>query len=131
MSLAGASSEALLLTSLLLAGCAGRGMSGGPDQAPSRDVPVSVEVENHNWSDIVIYLDRGNLSQRLGTVGTLRTAVFTFPYLQLGTTGSARLRADPIGNLSSFSSEQINIQPGQSIKWTLENDIDRSFLSVY
>lgn len=131
MPLAGAPSKALFLTSLLLAGCARHGTSGGPDQTPSRDVPVSLEVENHNWSDMVIYLDRGNLSQRLGTVGTLHTAVFTFPFLQLGTTGTVRLRADPIGNMSSFSSEPINIQPGQSIKWTIENDIDRSFLAVY
>jgi len=57
--------------------------------------------------------------------------VFTFPYLQLGNTGNARLRADPVGNLQSFESEDINIQPGQNLKWTIENDIDRSFLSAY
>ena len=131
MPLQRAPSETLLLAVLLLAGCAHHGMSGEGNQTPSRDLPVSVEVENHNWSDMVIYLDRGNLSQRLGTVGTLHTAVFTFPYLQLGPTGNARLRADPIGNLRSFSSEDINIQPGQSLRWTIENDIDRSFLSVY
>ena len=131
MPVAKTSSRALFLSLFLLAGCAHHGMSSGQDQAPSRDVPVSVEVENHNWSDMVIYLDRGNLSQRLGTVGTLHTAVFTFPFLQLGTTGSARLRADPIGNMTSFSSEPINIQPGQSLRWTIENDIDRSFLAAY
>ena len=27
--------------------------------------------------------------------------------------------------------DQINIQPGQSLRWTIESDIDRSFLSVY
>jgi hypothetical protein len=124
-------SRTLLLASVLLVACARHKVSGDADQRPSRDTPVSVEVDNHNWSDMVIYLDRGSLSQRLGTVGTLHTAVFTLPYLQLGNTGNARLRADPIGNLSSFSSEEINIQPGQSIKWTIENDIDRSFLSVY
>ena len=127
-----APSRAPLLAAVLLVGCARHTMSGDAvDQRPSRDTPVTVEVENHNWSDIVIYLDRGNLSQRLGMVGTLHTAVFTFPFLQLGNTGNAKLRADPIGNLRSFSSEEINIQPGQSIKWTIENDIDRSFLAVY
>jgi hypothetical protein len=130
MPLARASAQMLFLA-FLVQGCAHHGMSGGPVQAPNRDVPVSVEVENHNWSDMVIYLDRGNLSQRLGTVGTLHTAIFTFPFLQLGNAGNARLRADPIGNLRSFSSEAINIQPGQSIKWTIENDLDRSFLAVY
>lgn len=122
---------ALCLAAALLAGCAGNTASGEPDQRPSRDTPVSIEVENHNWSDMVIYLDRGKLSQRLGSVGTLHTEVFSIPYLQLGNTGNTRLRADPIGNIQSFQSEEINIQPGQSLKWTIENDIDRSFLSAY
>ena len=119
-----APAQVLLLASFLLVGCARHSMSDEPDQRSSPDVPVSVEVENHNWSDMVIYLDRG-------TVGSLHTVEFTFPYLKLGSTGNARLRADPIGNLRSFSSEQINIQPGQSLKWTIESDIDRSFLAVY
>ena len=131
MARARAPAQVLLLTSFLLVGCARHSMSDEPDQRSSPDVPVSVEVENHNWSDMVIYLDRGNLSERLGTVGSLHTVEFTFPYLKLGSTGNARLRADPIGNLRSFSSEQINIQPGQSLKWTIESDIDRSFLAVY
>lgn len=128
---AGVSTHTLWLVAALLVGCAKHTMSDEPEPRPSRDTPVSVEVENHNWSDMVIYLDRGKLSQRLGTVGTLHTEVFTFPYLQLGNTGNARLRADPIGNVRGFSSEEINIQPGQSLKWTIENDIDRSFLSAY
>ena len=122
--------HAALLLGLALVACH-HGAGEPPEASPDRNLPVSVEVENHNWSDMVIYLDRGNLSRRLGSVGTLHTGVFTIPYLQLGNTGNARLRADPIGNLRSFSSEEINIQPGQTIRWTIENDIDRSFLSVY
>ncbi len=128
---AGAMSQALLFAFLLLPACARHSSAGDAGAGPSRDTPVSVEVENHNWSDMVIYLDRGALSQRLGTVTSQTTAVFTFPYLQLGTTGNSRLRADPIGDLRSFSSENLNVQPGQTIKWTIENDINRSFLGVY
>lgn len=131
MTVARAALQALLLVYPLLPGCAHHTMPGDSSARPSRDTPVSVEVENHNWSDIVIYLDRGNLSTRLGTVTAQNSAVFTFPYLQLGTTGNARLRADPIGDLRSFSSENLNVQPGQTIKWTIENDIERSFLGVY
>lgn len=130
MTLTGAPLRSLLLGLLLLAACARHKMSDD-SAGPSRDVPVSVEVENHNWSDMVIYLERGRLSRRLGSVTSQNTAVFTFPYLFLGNTGNATLRADPIGNLRSFSSEDLNVQPGQTIKWTIENDIDRSFLAVY
>jgi hypothetical protein len=131
MNLARAPSRALLLSLLLLPACSRHAMSDDSEPRPTRDTPVSVEVENHNWSDMVIYLDRGQLSRRLGTVTSQSTAIFSFPFLQLGNTGNARLRADPIGNLRSFSSEDLNVQPGQTIKWTIENDIDRSFLGVY
>ena len=131
MTMARGALRTVLLACVLLPGCARHTMAGDDTPRPDRDTPVSVEVENHNWSDMVIYLDRGNLSQRLGSVNAQNSAVFTFPYLQLGTTGSARLRADPIGNLRSFSSETLNVQPGQTIKWTIENDIDRSFLAIY
>ncbi len=102
----------LLLAALASTACAHH-VASDDSAAPARDTPVPIEVENHNWSDMVIFLDRGNLSQRLGTVG------------------GARLRADPIGALRNFSSETINLQPGQTIKWTIENDIDRSFLGIY
>jgi hypothetical protein len=120
----------VVLLSLALGGCAHRSMPGGPEQ-PGRDAPVSIEVTNHNWSDVVIYLDRGNLSERLGMVTSQNTAFFTVPFLHLGPTGTARLRADPVGNMQSFSSEFLQVQPGQTIRWTLENDIERSFLGVY
>lgn len=122
--------SAILLAALSVASCAHHAPSG-ESAVPARDTPVPIEVENHNWSDMVIFLDRGNLSQRLGTVTSQTTAVFTVSYYQLGSTGSARLRADPIGALRNFSSETLNVQPGQTVKWTIENDIDRSFLGVY
>ncbi|MEO7986528.1 MAG: hypothetical protein ABI766_08330 [Gemmatimonadales bacterium] len=120
----------LLLAALASTACAHH-VASDDSAAPARDTPVPIEVENHNWSDMVIFLDRGNLSQRLGTVTSQTTTVFTVSYFQLGTTGGARLRADPIGALRNFSSETINLQPGQTIKWTIENDIDRSFLGIY
>lgn len=92
---------------------------------------VSVEVESHNWSDIVIYLMRGTHSQRLGMVTGLSTIHFAFPYQSLSAGSNLRLRAYPIGGPGSHTSEDLMVQPGQSIKWTLESDLSRSFLAVY
>ena len=116
-----------------------RGLRPGlPASPPSptrrrRTVPSSVlvEVESHNWSDIVIYLDRGNLSERLGTVGTLHTVIFTFPYLRARHHRQLPPASSIPSAICAASSELINIQPGQSLKWTIENDIERSFLSAY
>jgi hypothetical protein len=92
---------------------------------------ISVEIESHHWSDIIIYLMDGNQSQRLGTVAGVSTAQFVFPYRRLATGGKVRLRAYPVGGPESFTSEDVLVQPGQWIKWTLESDLSRSSLSVY
>jgi hypothetical protein len=100
------------------------------DSSPA-DTQVSVEVESHNWSDIVIYLVRGTHTQRLGMVTGLSTIHFAFPYQSLSAGSTLRLRAYPIGGPGSHTSENLMLQPGQSIKWTLESDLSRSFLAIY
>jgi len=124
-----------LLTSVLLtSGCAAR--SAPPNEEEAKEVAhgegveMSLEVENHNWSDVVIYLMRGSQSRRLGIVTAASTAHFVFPYRDLGTSGSARLRASAVGGPQAVTSENLLVQPGQWIKWTLENDLRRSFLAV-
>jgi hypothetical protein len=116
----------------LLLGCAGTSKDQDQDVEPSRDnAELALEVENHGWSDIVIYLARGTALDRLGMVGALNTKTFVFPYRKLGIGSDVRLRADPIGGPRSFTSETLQVQPGQWIKWTLESDLTRSFLAVY
>jgi len=100
----------------------------------SNDAPasseISVEVENHNWSDIRIYLLTGDLPHRLGMVTALSTATFAFPSHRLNTGSGVRLQALPVAG-RAFTSETILVQPGQAIFWTLENDLDTSSLAVY
>jgi hypothetical protein len=116
----------------ILLGCAGKSNNGETEVEPSRaDAEVALEVENHGWSDIVIYLVRGTAADRLGMVGSLNTKTFVFPFRKLGTGSDVRLRAYPIGGPRSFTSENLLVQPGQWIKWTLESDLTRSFLGVY
>jgi hypothetical protein len=124
-----------LLANLLLAsGCAARSVPPSeedvPDDAHGESVEMALEVENHNWSDVVVYLMRGGQSRRLGMVTAASTAHFTFPYRDLGTSGSARLRASAVGGPHAVTSENLLVQPGQWIKWTLESDLRRSFLAV-
>lgn len=101
-----------------------------PDE-PEPPPNVSVEVESHNWSDIVIYLMHGNQPRRLGMVTALSTVSFEFPYHSIATGGNLRLRAYPIGGPGAYTSEDLLVQPGQGVKWTLESDLSRSFLAIY
>jgi dipeptidyl aminopeptidase/acylaminoacyl peptidase len=91
---------------------------------------VSVEVENHNSSDITVYLVTSGLPQRLGMVTAMSTANFAFRAQRLNTAGSVRLRALPVAG-TAHTSEPILVQPGQTITWTLQSDLDTSSWSVY
>jgi hypothetical protein len=117
----------LLLAGLALA-CRPK---GEPTVAPYPDTPVLVEVQSHFQGDVVIYLLRGGQRERLGMVTGLGSAAFTFPYRRLGSSGSSRLLAYPIAGSASYASDPLYIQPGQSLKWTLEADLSRSSLVSY
>ena len=114
----------------LLVGCAAKAEDQDAEPSPS-DREMALEVENQGWSDVVIYLVRGTAVDRLGMVGSLNTKTFVFPYSKLGIGNDVRLRADPIGGPTTFTSENLLVQPGQWVKWTLESDLSRSFLAVY
>ena len=116
----------------LLLGCASRSEDADAEPLPdAATAEVALEVENHAWADIVLYLVRGTASDLLGMVGALNTETFVFPYRMLGVGTDVRLRAYPIGGPRAFTSENVVVQPGQWIKWTLESDLSRSFLAVY
>jgi hypothetical protein len=89
-----------------------------------------VEVESHHWNDVVVYLMNGNQAQRLGMVTGVSTNRFTIPYRQIATGGRLRLRAHAVGG-QSFTSEDVSVQPGQWVRWTLESDLRRSSLAVF
>lgn len=114
---------------IVLGACRSKGAetSVGPDP----DTPVVVEVENHYQGDVVVYLAQGSQRQRLGMVTALSRATFSFPWRRLQESGSNRLLAYPIAGARAYASEPLYVQPGQSITWTLESELERSNLAVY
>jgi hypothetical protein len=98
--------------------------------APASSGQVMVEVQSHSWSDITVYLLAGGLPQRLGMVSALSEAKFDFSSHRLNTSGGVRLRALPVAG-TAFTSEAILVLPGQSIFWTLEDNLETSSFTVY
>ena len=119
---------AALSASLTSCGLLSSGHKGDNDYTVDRR-RVGVEVQNHNWSDITVYLMSGGLPQRLGMVTALGSATFDFSSHRLNSSAGVRLRALPVAG-RAFTTETILVLPGQVITWTLENDLDRSSFSV-
>jgi hypothetical protein len=131
MAISGHLGLVVLLLGAALPACARKGEPAeGEDRGPPPNAELAIEIENHNWSDVIIYLVRGTNVERLGMVGSVKTETFVIPFRRLGS-GDARLRAYPIGGPAAFTSENLFVQPGQMVKWTLENDLTRSLLGIY
>src|SRR5256712_2124454 len=82
---------------LATAGCARHKTDGSlTAPAPEPRLPVALRVTNSNWSDVRIYVVRGAMWLRLGTVTTNSTVDFTIPVDYLSGAGTVTLVADPV-----------------------------------
>ena len=102
-----------------------------PAGAERDSVPkfIEVQVDNHNWSDVVIYLLHGGTRTRLGTVGTAHSTSFRFP-ASYAAADRVSLLVTPIGSPLRFESERFSVLSGQRVFWTVENALNRSSLLI-
>jgi hypothetical protein len=121
-----------LLPALLVAGCLLTACHSRPDpvaEGPADGVPL--EISNHNWSDVVIYVVQDGFQSRLGVAAAASATSFTLPRRMLGQAGELQLFGRPIGAQGSAFTETVIVQPGQWVEWTLEDDLSRSAIGVF
>lgn len=104
---------------------------------PLPDAPILVVVDNRNWQDIVLYAVCDGTRARLGLVTAVSTQTFALPDGLRTLGGELYLIADPVGRaeqsgrqLTRFTSERVQVQPGQRIEWTLQSALERSSMLV-
>ncbi len=90
---------------------------------------VTVNIVNHNVLDMTIYMVNRGTRARIGQVTATTRGSFRVRLGQL-TGGELQLYADPIGALQGVTSDVVHLVDGQTVEWTLESDLARSFLSV-
>jgi hypothetical protein len=126
--------QILLLVALPCAGLACHHAGGEATHPPApsdstTDVPL--EVANHNWLDVIIYVVRDGHPMRIGIASASSSASFTLPARLLDQGRELRLWGRPIGGTGGTLTESVVVQPGQWVEWTLESDLDRSAIGVY
>ena len=116
-----------------LAACAGHKSPPTSElSAFSGDHTVKLDVNNHNWLDVVIYVVHSGQRTRVATVVAAGSASVVVPNHALRNSGGQiRLLVHAIGNPNTFMSETIVARPGMTIDWTLESDLKRSSLAVW
>jgi predicted small lipoprotein YifL len=116
-----------LATSLTACGARGGGAPGSAPSAP----PATVQVTNHNWADMVIYLVRSSTRVRLGTVTSMNTARFRIPNGMITSGSSIHLHADPIGSRDGYVTPALQVSPGRQVELRLQNHLAISSVSVW
>jgi hypothetical protein len=92
--------------------------------------PRSVTIQNDNWLDVVVYLVRGGVRQRLSVVPGLGSQTVRLPR-GLAPDGEVRFVLDPIGSRMSYTLHPIYAAPGQRIELTVRSRLSTSTLSVW
>jgi len=121
-----------LLSGMLsvLGGCAGQRQAGPAAVGPEAEA-IYIEVENQSSTDLTIYLIVDNVSQRLGMVSTNGVLSLEKAWRQIGRGRRLRLRAEVIGSATRVVTEDLRVQPGQLIRWTLASDLKMSTWAIY
>ena len=96
----------------------------------SMDGEVTVRVVNHSWLDVNVYILQGSRRDRLGSATATSTTTFRVALRRLISGGEYRLFADPVGSRTTVRSEPLHAQDGDTVIWTLEDDLARSSVEV-
>lgn len=113
---------------LLVAACAKR-PAPGPVTA-SEPPEVAIQVENQFAGSLSIYLDVSGVSRRLGQVNMQDTRSFVVPWRAVGE-GIFSLRGEVIGSGERVVTQEVRIQPGQIVRWTLAASLRMSSVMLH
>jgi hypothetical protein len=105
-----------LLLTFLLGACSHR---AAPEAAPDPNAPAAVEVQNQGFADMTIYALRQGVRVRLGLAGGHTTTRFPIPAYLLQGDRLIRFQADPIGGSREPVSEEISVDPGDTVGLTI------------
>lgn len=107
----------------------GKRPAPGPVTATERP-EIAIQVENRFAASLTIFLDSGGLSRRLGQVNIAGTVSFVIPWTE-APNGLMRLRAEVIGSSERAVTDQLRVQAGQIVRWTLAPQLRMSSVLLY
>lgn len=90
----------------------------------------AVTIQNNNWLDVVVYVVRNGIRQRLGTVSGLGTETLRLPS-NVSPDGTVSFLLDPIGSTATHTMYPVYAGPGQRIEITVGSRLSLSTLAVW
>ena len=117
----------------LLSACArahpvGESFADSPALPPD---PVKLQVENHNWADIVLYIVHDGIQTRLTQIAAAHDVSLDIPPQLQGQMGVIRLAVRRIGGTDSYLSQAISLRGNSEVRFTIESSLSRSSVGVW
>jgi hypothetical protein len=93
--------------------------------------PIVLEVENHNWADVVLYVVHDGVQTRFAQVAAAHKLSLEIPTSLQGQMGIIRIAARRIGGTDSFVSQAISLRGNSAVRFTIESNLNRSSVGVW
>jgi hypothetical protein len=121
----------MALLVLLLASCFGPRQKLRDESGPS---PLAdgfeLTLNNHHWLDINVFVQHDGEASRVTTVTASSSQSLILPLWLLGESKVVRIIAEPVGEAGSYTTDQLRVDPGQSVEVNVESVLSKSNYSV-
>jgi hypothetical protein len=120
-----------LVAVLAAFGCSRSHPAKDPSLAAVEVDSLVLEVENHNWSDIVVFVTHDGVVSRLTQVTAHKSTTLPIPSYYVGSQGIVKLSVRRIGGTDSFASEPLSVRTGSTLRLTVESRVATSSVAVW
>jgi hypothetical protein len=101
------------------------------EPAPVPPTPIVLEVENHNWADVVLYVVHDGIQTRFAQVAAAHNVSIEIPSQLQGQMGIIKIAARRIGGNDSFVSQAISLRGNSAVRFTIESNLTHSSVGVW
>lgn len=128
--------RALLAAALLAVGAVAAPACARNQPPQAEDVgAIMLFIDNRGWDDMNVFVLRGDTRDRLGRVSAASRWSVPLDRWVTNQAGSIRIVAQPVGtryygNGASAVTQILQLEAGQTVLWTIEKDLARSFVEV-
>jgi hypothetical protein len=100
-----------------------------PSPSPVAD-GFELTLNNHHWLDINVFVQHDGEASRVTTVTASSSQSLILPLWLLGESKIVRIIAEPVGEGGSYTTDQLRVDPGQSVEVNVESVLSKSNYSV-
>jgi hypothetical protein len=128
--------RALLAAALLAVGAVAAPACARNQPRQVEDVgAIMLFIDNRGWDDMNVFVLRGDTRDRLGRVSAASRWSVPLDRWVNNQAGNIRIVAQPVGtryygNGASAVTQILQLESGQTVLWTIEKDLARSFVEI-